>query len=103
MNLVGETSRSVGKEVRTGYLLYDSLLTIQFALLVNDGFEDTLEEGVLAYILDSFLVFLEKPRIITESNRCKCDNNNSIMESQGYCLRFPLRQITYFRNQYSFA
>jgi len=89
--------------VRTGYLFYDSLLAIQFALLVNDGFEDTLEEGVLAYISDSFLVFFEKPRIITESSKCKFDSNNSIMESQGHCLRFPLRQITYFRNQYFLA
>jgi hypothetical protein len=53
----------------TGFLFYDSLLGIQFVLLVNDGFEDILQEAVLAYILVSFLVFLEKLRTFTDSSR----------------------------------
>jgi len=69
--MVGETSCSIGREVGAGFLFYDSLLAIQMVLLVNDGFEDILEEAVLAYIhiLDSFLIFLEKPRKITNSSR----------------------------------
>jgi hypothetical protein len=55
--------------VGKGILFYDALLAIQFVLLVNDGFEDMLEEAALAYILDSILVFLEKPRTFTESSR----------------------------------
>lgn len=71
MNLVGETSCSIEREVGTEFLFYDSLLAIQFVLLVNDGFEDMLEEAVLAYIhiLNSFLIFLGKPRTFTDSSR----------------------------------
>lgn len=69
MNLVGETSCSIGKEVVTAFLFYDSSLASLFVLLVNGGYEDILEEAVSAYILDSFLVFLEKPRTIAESSR----------------------------------
>jgi hypothetical protein len=58
VNLVGETSCSIGREVRTGFLFYDSLLATQFVLLVNDGFENILKEAVLAYILDYLLAFL---------------------------------------------
>lgn len=53
----------------TGYLFCDSLLTIQFVLFVDDEYEVILAEAVLDYILDSFPVFLEKPRTITESSR----------------------------------
>jgi hypothetical protein len=71
VNLVGETSCSIEREVGVGFLFYDSLLAVRFMLLVNDGFEDILEEAVLAYIhiLNSFLIFLEKPRKITNSSR----------------------------------
>jgi hypothetical protein len=36
---------------------------------VNDGFEEILEEAPLAFILDSFLVFVERLRTITGSSR----------------------------------
>jgi len=55
--------------VVTAFLFYDSSLASLFVLLVNGGYEDILEEAVSAYILDSFLVFLEKPRTIAESSR----------------------------------
>jgi hypothetical protein len=69
VNLIGKTSCSTEREVGAGFLFNDSLLAVRFVLLVNDGFEDILEEAVWAYvhILDSFLIFLEKK--ITNSSR----------------------------------